>query len=82
MCPYYRVLNRARQSALAAARFLPGFLAATFAPTGTRVFGPDDMIERRHRDNIAAKSMYRDLARISHVHFAKASGLRFVIPRD
>src|SRR5690349_23854839 len=43
---YHRVLNRARWSAVKASRILPQLLLATFAPTGTLVFGLDDTIER------------------------------------
>jgi hypothetical protein len=54
---YHRVLHRARWSALAGARILLGFLGATFAPSGTVLFGLDDTIERRRGDKIAAKGI-------------------------
>lgn len=75
---YHRVLNRARWSALEAARVLLGLLVATFAPTGALVFGLDDTIERRRGEQIRAKGIYRDPVRSSHSHFVKASGLRWL----
>jgi hypothetical protein len=75
---YHRVLNRARWSALEAARILLGLLTATFASSGVLVFGIDDTIERRRGDNIRAKGIYRDPLRSSHSHFVKASGLRWL----
>lgn len=75
---YHRVLNRARWSALAAARILLGLLVAAFASSGVLVFGIDDTIERRRGDKIRAKGIYRDPVRSSHSHFVKASGLRWL----
>jgi len=75
---YHRVLNRARWSALAAARTLLGLLVSTFAPSGVLVFGIDDTIERRRGSRIRAKGIYRDPVRSSHSHFVKASGLRWL----
>jgi len=75
---YHRLLNRARWSALAASHILLKLLLATFAPTGTLVFGIDDTIERRRGQKIAAKGIYRDPVRSSHAHFVKASGLRWL----
>lgn len=75
---YHRVLNRARWSALTGARILLGLLVATFAPSGTVLFGLDDTIERRRGDKIAAKGIYRDPVRSSRSHFVKASGLRWL----
>jgi hypothetical protein len=75
---YHRVLNRAQWSAVEAARVLLGLLVATFAPTGTLVFGLDDTIERRRGEQIRAKGIYRDPVRSSHSHFVKASGLRWL----
>ena len=75
---YHRVLNQARWSARAAARVLLGLLVATFAPSGPVVIGVDDTLERRWGKRITARGIYRDLARSSHGHFVKASGLRWV----
>lgn len=75
---YHRVLNRARWSALQAARILLQLLIAAFAPTGELVFGLDDTIERRRGEKIKAKGIYRDPVRSSHSHFVKASGLRWL----
>lgn len=75
---YHRLLNRARWSALAAARILLGLLVAVFAPTGELICGLDDTIERRYGQKIKAKGIYRDPVRSSHSHFVKASGLRWL----
>ena len=75
---YHRVLSRAEWSGLAAGRVLLGLLVAAFAPDGPLVFGVDDTLERRRGKRIAAKGIYRDAARSSRSHFAKASGLRWV----
>jgi hypothetical protein len=75
---YHRVLSRAEWSGLAAGRVLLGLLVAAFAPAGPLVFGIADTQERRRGKRIAAKGIYRDAARSSRGHFAKASGLRWV----
>jgi hypothetical protein len=75
---YHRVLSRALWSELSVGRVLLGLLVATFAPTGPRLFGIDETLERRRGKRIAAKGIYRDPVRSSHSHFAKASGLRWV----
>lgn len=75
---YHRVLNRARWSALLAARILLRLLIAAFAPAGELIFGLDDTIERRRGVNIKARGIYRDPTRSSHSHFVKASGLRWL----
>src|SRR5256714_981053 len=75
---YHRVLNRARWSALQAARVLLRMLVTTFAPGGELVIGIDDTIERRRGEKIKAKGIYRDPVRSSHSHFVKASGLRWL----
>jgi DDE superfamily endonuclease len=75
---YHRVLNRAVWSSLAASRLLLGLLVAAFAPTGRRVMGLDDHIERRRGEKITAKGLYRDPVRSSRSHFVKASGLRWL----
>jgi hypothetical protein len=75
---YHRVLSRADWSGLAAGRVLLGLLVAALAPAGPLVFGIDETLERRRGKRIAAKGIYRDAARSSRSHFAKASGLRWV----
>jgi hypothetical protein len=75
---YHRVLNRARWSALAAARTLLRLSVGVFAPRGELVLGIDDTIERRRGGKIKAKGIYRDPVRSSHSHFVKASGLRWL----
>jgi DDE superfamily endonuclease len=75
---YHRVLNRAVWSSLAVSRVLLGLLIAAFAPSGPLVVGIDETLERRRGAKIAAKGIYRDAARSSKAHFAKASGLRWV----
>jgi hypothetical protein len=42
------------------------------------VFGIDETIERRWREKIAARGIYRDPVRSSDSHFVKASGLRWI----
>ena len=69
---YRRVLSGAEWSGLAAGRVLLGLLVAAFAPDGPLVFGVDDTLERRRGKRIAAKGIYRDAARSSRSHFAKA----------
>jgi len=78
---YHRVLSHARWSGLAAGRVLLALLIAAFAPDGPLVFGIDETLERRRGRKIAAKGIYRDAVRSSHAHFAKASGLRWVLSR-
>jgi hypothetical protein len=75
---YHRVLNRAVWSSLAVSRVLLGLLLAAFVPRGPVVVGIDETLERRRGAKIAAKGIYRDAARSSKSHFAKASGLRWV----
>jgi DDE superfamily endonuclease len=75
---YHRVLNRAVWSSLAVSRVLLGLLLAAFAPSGPVIVGMDETLERRRGAKIAAKGIYRDAARSSKSHFAKASGLRWV----
>ena len=75
---YHRVLNRARWSALEAARVLLRMLVTTFASSGELVIGIDDTIERRRGQKIKAKGIYRDPVRSSHSHLVKASGLRWL----
>jgi hypothetical protein len=82
---YHRVLNRAVWSSLAVRRLLLGVLGTAFAPTGARVMGLDDHIERRRGERITAKGIYRAPVRSSHSHFVKARGLRglrlmFLVP--
>src|SRR5919204_985321 len=75
---YHRVLNRAVWSSLAVSRVLLGLLIAAFVPRRPVVVGIDETLERRRGAKIAAKGIYRDAARSSKSHFAKASGLRWV----
>jgi hypothetical protein len=75
---YHRVLNRARWSALGAARRLLQELVETFVPQGPLVLGMDETIERRWGRCIAARGIYRDAARSSQSVTNKTSGLRWV----
>ncbi|AOX20648.1 IS701 family transposase [Kozakia baliensis] len=43
------------------------------------IIGIDDTLERRTGRKIAARSIYRDPARLSHGHFVKANGLRWQV---
>jgi hypothetical protein len=78
---YHRILNRTRWSTLAASQLLLRLLVTSFAPEGELVFGLHDTIERRRGDKITANGIYRDPVRSSHVHFVKASGLRWLCCR-
>lgn len=60
---YYRALNRAAWSPLAASRILLRLLVRAFAPHGPLIFGLDDTIERRWGARIAARGIYRDPVR-------------------
>lgn len=75
---YYRVLNRAQWSGLAASRILLQLLVAAFVPSGTIVIGLDETIERRWGKQIKARGIYRDAVRSSHSHTVKCSGLRWL----
>ena len=59
-------------------RVLLSLLVQAFAPTGPRVFGLDDTVERRWGRRIQARGIYRDPVRSSHGHFVWASGLRWL----
>ncbi len=76
---YHRVLNRAKWSALQAARILLRLLVNTFVAEGPVVIGIDETLERRRGDKIAAKGIYRDSVRSSKRHFVKSSGLRWIV---
>ena len=75
---YHQVPDRARWSALAVSRCLPGLLLLRHLDDGVGplVFGLDETVERRSGPRIAAKGVYRDAVRSSHSHFVKAMGLR------
>src|SRR5205085_2631709 len=76
---YHRVLNRAVWSSLAVSHVLLGLLISAFVPSGPVVIGEDETLERRRGAKIAGKGSYRDAARASKTHCAKAaSGLRWV----
>ena len=76
---YHRVLNRAAWSPLKASRFLLRLLVAILTSWWEPlVFGLDDTIERRRGQRIKAKGIYRDPVRLSHSHFVKVSGLRWL----
>ena len=76
---YHHVLNRATWSSLRLSRVLLLLLIQRFdRGVGPLVFGIDETIERRRGRRIKAKGIYRDGARSSRSHFAKASGLRWI----
>jgi DDE superfamily endonuclease len=75
---YHRLLKRATWSVLAASRILLRLAVAAFGPCGTLVFGLDDTLERRRRDQSAAQGMSRDPVRSSPAHLVKARGLRWL----
>lgn len=75
---YHRVLSRPVWSCLALSQTLLLLLVSTFAADGTINLGVDDTIERRWGLKIKARGIYRDPVRLSHSHFVKASGLRWL----
>ena len=74
----HRVRNRAKWSSRAVSRVLLGLLVATFAPTGPRILGLDETIERRWGAQIAARGRYRDAVRSSKDYLVTVSGLRWI----
>lgn len=77
---YHRVLNRAKWSALDAARILLGLiiLACASATQETIVLAADDTIERRRGKMIKQLGCYRDPVRSSKKHVIKCFGLKWV----
>ncbi|MDP6840004.1 MAG: transposase [Planctomycetota bacterium] len=76
---FHHVLNRAVWSPLQLSRVLLWLLIRHLdRGDGPLVFGIDETLERRRGKNIKAKGIYRDGARSSRSHFAKASGLRWI----
>ena len=76
---HHHVLNRATWSSLRLSHVLLLLLIQRFdRGVGPLVFGIDETIERRRGIRIKAKGIYRDGARSSRSHFAKASGLRWI----
>lgn len=76
---YHRVLNRAVWSSLKASKVLLGLLIRALVPEGEVVLPLDETLERRRGKKIAAKGIYHDAVRSSKSHFAKASGLRWLV---
>lgn len=77
---YHRVLNRARWSAVAAARILLGIvLTSLVAPDAVVVFALDDFIERRSSDALFGRGCYRDPVASSRGHQVKCFGLRWLV---
>ena len=77
---YHRVLNRAKWSALDAARILLGLIILIFASVlqETIVLAGDDTIERRRGKKIKQLGCYRDPVRSSKKHTVKCFGLKWV----
>ena len=75
----HRVLNRNRWSSRAVAQRLFTLLVASVVPQGPAVIGIDETIERRWGPKIKARGIDGDPVRSSHGHFAKASGLRWMV---
>jgi DDE superfamily endonuclease len=73
---FARYLSRARWDARAVARKLLAHVLDVFLPAGEVVI--NDTIERRWGGKIKARGIYRDPVRLSHGHFVKASGLRWL----
>src|SRR5262245_53684343 len=77
---YHRVLNRAKWSALDAARILLGLIILIFASglQKTIVLAGDDTIERRRGKKIKQLGCYRDPVRSSQKQIIKCFGLKWV----
>lgn len=77
---YHRVLNRAKWSALDAARILLGLIILVFALLMQEVvvLAGDDTIERRRGKKIKQLGCYRDPVRSSQKHVIKCFGLKWV----
>jgi hypothetical protein len=77
---YHRVLNRAKWSALDAARILLGLIILIFAAGLQKiiVLAGDDTIERRRGKKIKQLGCYRDPVRSSQKHIIKCFGLKWV----
>ncbi|MGH8847920.1 MAG: IS701 family transposase [Polaromonas sp.] len=75
---YHRVLNRAKWSALDAAKVLLGLIVLIFPPGGTIILGADDTVERRRGPKISALGCYRDPVRSSKKHIIKCFGLKWL----
>jgi hypothetical protein len=76
---YHRVLNRAKWSALDAARILLGLIVCVFVGTGVPlVIGADETLERRKGNEIKAKGVFRDSARSSRKYTVFSFGLRWI----
>lgn len=77
---YHRVLNRAKWSALDAARVLLGLIILAFALVMQEVIvlAADDTIERRRGKRIRQLGCYRDPVRSSKKHIIKCFGLKWV----
>ena len=72
---YPPVLRRACWSSCAVSRVLLQYLAPT---TGLLLLGIEETIARRKGPQIAAKGVHRDGVRVSHSHFVKTTGLRWL----
>jgi DDE superfamily endonuclease len=68
---YHRLLNRARWSARQVAQVLLRLLVEAFVPSGPRIMGLDETIERRRGRKLTARAIYRDAARSSKECFQK-----------
>jgi hypothetical protein len=77
---YHRVLNRAKWSALAAARVLLGLILVVFADVLNEalILAADDTVERRRGKKIKQMSCYRDPIKSSKKHIIKCFGLKWV----
>jgi DDE superfamily endonuclease len=74
----HRVLSRAVWSSVAASRLLLDRVGTALAPTGVRVRGLADHLERRRGERLTATGLSRDPGRSSPSHFVKARGLRWL----
>lgn len=77
---FHRVLNRAKWSALDAARVLLGLiiLVCAIATQDAIILAADDTIERRRGKMIKQLGCYRDPVRSSQKHIVKCFGLKWV----
>lgn len=75
---YHRVLNRAKQNSLCAAKILLPLLLVMVAPCLPIVIAIDETIERRKGKKIRAKGCYRDAVRSTQNKVIHCFGLKWI----
>lgn len=75
---YHRILNRAKWSALGAAKILLGLIILLLPAGSAIVIGADDTIERRRGEKINGLGCYRDPVKSSRRYVVKCFGLKWL----